>query len=41
MDGQEVTAHVPIPDCFLQGCSKDIVIFSADGEKTFTDYGIY
>ena len=35
------TAYVTIPDCFLQGCSEDIVIFRADGGNHFTDYGIY
>ena len=34
IDEKEVTAYVTIPDCFLQGCSEDIVIFRAD-------YGIY
>ena len=38
---KEVTAYVTIPDCFLQGCSEDIVIFRADGGNHFTDYGIY
>ena len=32
IDEKEVTAYVTIPDCFLQGCSEDIVIFRADGE---------
>ena len=27
-----------MPDCFLQGCSEDIVIFRADGGNHFTDY---
>ena len=31
IDEKEVTAYVTIPDCFLQGCSEDIVIFRADG----------
>ena len=35
------TAYVTMPDCFLQGCSEDIVIFRADGGNHFTDYGIY
>ena len=38
---KEVTAYVTIPDCFMQGCSEDIVIFRADGGNHFTDYGIY
>ena len=29
IDEKEVTAYVTIPDCFLQGCSEDIVIFRA------------
>lgn len=33
--------YVTIPDCFMQGCSEDIVIFRADGGNHFTDYGIY
>ena len=33
IDEKEVTAYVTIPDCFLQGCSEDIVIFRADGGK--------
>ena len=41
IDEKEVTAYVAIPDCFLQGCSEDIVIFRADGGNHFTDYGIY
>ena len=41
IDEKEVTAYVTIPDCFLQGCSEDIVIFRADGGNHFTDYGIY
>lgn len=41
IDEKEVTAYVSIPDCFLQGCSEDIVIFRADGGNHFTDYGIY
>lgn len=31
IDEKEVTAYVAMPDCFLQGCSEDIVIFRADG----------
>ena len=31
IDEKEVTAYVTMPDCFLQGCSEDIVIFRADG----------
>ena len=27
IDEKEVTAYVTMPDCFLQGCSEDIVIF--------------
>lgn len=41
IDEKEVTAYVTMPDCFLQGCSEDIVIFRADGGNHFTDYGIY
>ena len=41
IDEKEVTAYVAIPDCFLQGCSEDILIFRADGGNHFTDYGIY
>ena len=32
IDEKEVTAYVTIPDCFLQGCSEDIVIFRATAE---------
>ena len=39
IDEKEVTAYVTMPDCFLQGCSEDIVIFRADGGNHFTDYG--
>ena len=35
IDEKEVTAYVTIPDCFLQGCSEDIVIFRADGGNRF------
>ena len=35
IDEKEVTAYVTIPDCFLQGCSEDIVIFRADGGNHF------
>ena len=41
IDEKDVTAYVTMPDCFLQGCSEDIVIFRADGGNHFTDYGIY
>mgnify|MGYP006967247358 CR=1 FL=1 len=41
IDEKEVTAYVTMPDCFLQGCSEDIVIFRADGGNHFTDYGVY
>lgn len=41
IDEKEVTAYVTMPDCFLQGCSEDIVIFRADGGNHFTDNGIY
>ena len=27
IDEKEVTAYVTMPDCFLQGCSEDIVMF--------------
>ena len=36
----EVEAYVKMPDCLMQGCSNDIIIFRADGGNHFTHYGI-
>lgn len=41
IDERDVTEYVNVPECFMQGCSKNIVIFQADGGNHFTDYGIY
>lgn len=41
IDERDVTEYVNVPESFMQGCSKDIVIFQADGGNHFTDYDIY
>jgi len=37
----EIETYVSMPECLMQGCSNDIIIFRADGGNHFTNYGIY
>lgn len=41
IDPDEVETYVSMPECLMQGCSNDIIIFRADGGNHFTNYGIY
>ena len=41
IDPDEVETYISMPECLMQGCSNDIIIFRADGGNHFTHHGIY
>ena len=41
IDPDEVETYISMPECLMQGCSNDIIIFRADGRNHFTHHGIY